>query len=383
MKIKIIADNKIPFLKGVLESFAEISYLAPSEITNEIVKEADALIIRTRTKCNAKLLDNSNIKFIATATIGFDHIDTAYCESKGISWINAPGCNSGSVQQYIASALLTIARLKKIQLDEKTIGIVGVGNVGSKVKKIAKVFGMKVLVNDPPRERIEGSDKFVSLDHIIDKSDIITFHVPLNSNGIDKTFHLADESLYRKFNHGKIIINTSRGEVLETGALRKAIENKKVTASVLDVWENEPDIELDLLKMVDVATPHIAGYSVEGKAKGTAVCVNALSEHFNLSVEKNWYPENLPLSNKSKEIKIECTRKSKQEVFFESVTSTYDIIQDDQRLRNSVASFEIQRAEYPTRREFNYYDVHLNNAEEKIHKAISELGFNLIKNNKE
>ena len=141
MKIKIIADNKIPFLQGVLEPFAEISYLQPSEITNEIVKEADALIIRTRTKCNAELLDHSNIKFIATATIGFDHIDTAYCESNGISWINAPGCNSSSVQQFIASALLTIARLKKFQLDEKTIGIVGVGNVGSKVEKLQGYLG--------------------------------------------------------------------------------------------------------------------------------------------------------------------------------------------------------------------------------------------------
>lgn len=238
---------------------------------------------------------------------------------------------------------------------------------------------MKVLLTDPPRERIEGSDKYVSLDHIIDKSDIITFHVPLNRTGIDKTFHLADDNFFRKFNDGKIIINTSRGEVMETGAFRNAIENKKVKASVLDVWENEPNIELKLLKKVDVATPHIAGYSAEGKANGTAVCVNALNEHFNLGVEKNWYPKNLPPSDKSKEIKIECADKSKQEVLFESIDSTYNIIQDDERLRNSVASFEKQRAEYPIRREFNYYNVHLKNAEEKVQKAISELGFNLIK----
>lgn len=378
-KIRIIADNKIPFLQGVLEPFANVSYLQPSQITKEIIKDTDALIIRTRTKCNAELLDCSNVKFIATATIGFDHIDTAFCESEGIRWVNAPGCNSSSVQQYFASALLTLARSKNLQLDKKTIGIVGVGNVGSKVEKISKILGMKVLLNDPPRERVEGSERFVTLNQLIEESDIITFHVPLNVNGIDKTFHLADEELFNKFNKDKIFINTSRGEVVETGALKSAIRNKKVFASVLDVWENEPNVDLELLNMVDIATPHIAGYSAEGKANGTAVCVNALNEYYNLGIEKNWYPKHIPVSNKSKEIKIDCTGKSKQEILYECINSTYDIIEDDQRLRNLVTDFEKQRAEYPVRREFNYYDVHLYNTDQSMQRAINELGFNLIK----
>ena len=163
-KIKIVADNKIPFLKGVFENVAEIEYLNPADTNYDAVKDADALIIRTRTNCNADLLDNTNVKFIATATIGFDHIDTEYCKGKNIKWINAPGCNSYSVKQYIASALLTIARKKNINLSEKTIGIVGVGNVGCKVASVAKIFGMNVLLNDPPRERSEDKNKFVSIE---------------------------------------------------------------------------------------------------------------------------------------------------------------------------------------------------------------------------
>jgi erythronate-4-phosphate dehydrogenase len=379
-QIKIVADNKIPFLRGVLEPFAEISYLEPSQILKDTVKEADALIIRTRTKCNEELLDDSNVKFIATATIGFDHINTAFCESKGIKWISAPGCNSSSVQQYIASALLSLSTNKNIQLDKKTLGIIGVGNVGSKVEKITKIFGMNVLLNDPPRERIEGSEKYVSLNQLIEQSDIITFHVPLYINGIDKTFHLADDDLFGKFNNGKVFINTSRGEVVKTDSLKRAIKNKKVFACVLDVWENEPDIDVELLDLINISTPHIAGYATEGKANGTAACVNALNKFFNFGLRQNWYPNNLPVSTKEKEIKIECTGKSKQEIFFECINYTYNIIEDDQRLRKSVASFERQRAEYPIRREFNYYDVQLNNAEESIKKAIIELGFNL-KNN--
>ena len=379
-KIRIIADNKIPFLQGAFEPFANVSFLEPSQITKEIVKDADTLIIRTRTKCKAALLEHSSVKFIATATIGFDHIDTSYCESMGIKWVNAPGCNSSSVQQYIASALVTLAKLKKFQLDLKTIGIVGVGNVGRKVAKIAKILGMKVLLNDPPRERSEGSEKFVSLNLLIEESDIITFHVPLNINGIDKTLYLADEELFRKFNKNKIFINTSRGEVVEPGALKRAVGNKKVIASVLDVWENEPDIDLELLNIVDIATPHIAGYSSEGKANGTAVCVNAINEYFNLGIEKNWHPKHMPLPKESEGIIIDCLGKSKQEILYECINSTYDIMEDDRRLRKSISDFEKQRAEYPVRREFNYFEVHLNNADESINSAIGELGFNLIKN---
>lgn len=376
-KIKIIADDKIPFLKGVLEPFASIEYLNYSQITNEKLKDVDALLIRTRTKCNKELLEGTKVKFIATATIGFDHIDTKYCDEKNIKWLNAPGCNSGSVMQYFASAILSLAHKKNISLKDKTLGIIGVGNVGSKVERFAKTIGMKVLLNDPPRERAEGKDKFVSLDELISKSDIITFHVPLNKEGNDKTFHLADKNFFNKFDEQKIIINTSRGEVIDTSALKEAIEEEKISFLVLDVWENEPNIDIDLLSKTDIATPHIAGYSADGKANGTSICVNALNEFFNLGLEKKWYPKEIPAPNNSSFIEIDCSTKSEQEIIFDVINHTYKIYDDDFRLRNSVQSFEKQRANYPIRREFHYYTLKLKNVYTSLQEIFMNLGFNL------
>lgn len=377
-RIKIVADCKIPLLKGVFEAYAEIVYLPPSEITNENIKDADALLIRTLTKCNSSLLDGTNVKFIATATIGYDHIDTSYCESKNIKWMNAPGCNSSSVMQYIASVLLTLAVKKNLNLSETTIGIVGVGNVGSKVARLSDALGMKVLLNDPPRERKEGKGNFVSLDELISRSNIITFHVPLIKDGVDKTFHLADDSFFTKLNEKKILFNTSRGEVVESNALKNAIKNRIISTSVIDVWENEPSIDIDLLNMVNIATPHIAGYSADGKAKGTAICVRGLSSFFNLGVDNNWYPSSIPLPSNPKELIFECEGKTEQEILAEIILSTYDVTIDDDMLRKSVETFEKQRNEYPVRREFPFYQIKLVGENPKIRTTLNELGFILI-----
>ncbi len=326
-KIKIIADNKIPFFKGVLDDAAEIQYLNPNEITNQNIKETDALIIRTRTICNADLLNDTNVKFIATATIGYDHIDTEYCKEKNIKWMNAPGCNSSSVMQYVSSALLTIADKKNIDLSNSTVGIIGVGNVGSKVAKAASIFGMNVLLNDPPRKRNEGGNKFVDLDYLISKSDFITFHVPLNKSGIDKTYHLVDDTFINKLKENTILFNTSRGSVVKTESLKNALTNRKINSAVLDVWENEPEINLELLSLVDIATPHIAGYSADGKANGTSVCVNGIAEFFNLDFDKNWYPKEMPNPENYSEIIIECKNKSEQEIFQNAVLHSYNILE--------------------------------------------------------
>jgi erythronate-4-phosphate dehydrogenase len=376
-RIKIVADDKIPFLKGVLEPFAQISYLPPKEITKETVKDADALLVRTRTKCNAELLENSKVKFIATATIGYDHIDSEYCDSKNIIWVSAPGCNSGSVQQYIASALMTIAASKKLRLGNLTIGIVGVGNVGSKVDKLAKAIGMNVLLCDPPRQRREGGNQFVPLAELVKKSDIITFHVPLNRNGEDKTFHMADERFFESFAESKIIFNSSRGEVIETNVLKNAVKNGSVSDLVLDVWENEPNVDLELLELADIATPHIAGYSADGKANGTAMCVNALSQYFGLGLEENWYPAVVPNPIGSKIITVDCTDKDEQTIISEVIFATYNIIDDDKCLRLSPGTFENQRSDYPVRREFPFYILQLLNCKESLSDKFYQLGFNL------
>jgi erythronate-4-phosphate dehydrogenase len=376
-RIKIIADDKIPFLKGVFEPLAEIEYLPADEIINEKVKYADVLLIRTRTKCDSSLLENTSIKFISTATIGYDHIDAAYCKSKNIKWINAAGCNSTSVMQYFAAALLTLSIKKKIKLSDKTIGIIGVGNVGKKIEKLSRLLGMNVLLNDPPRERREGGCNFTNLYDLIQKSDIITFHVPLNSAGVDKTHHLANEEFFSKINKSALIINTSRGEIIKSDVLIEKLKSEHISSCVLDVWENEPEISRELLKLVDIATPHIAGYSVEGKANGTAACVRNISEFFNLPINKNWYPSELPAPNISKEILINCAGKLEQEILYEAVNASYDVLKDHQLLIHAPAQFEQQRNNYYARREFSFFHIRLAGAEAVLKQKLKQLGFNV------
>ena len=284
--MKIIADSKIPFLKGVFEPYGVVEYYAGKEITPEVVKDADALIVRTRTRCDAALLQGSSVKFIATATIGFDHIDTDYCKKSGIAWKNAPGCNAGSVMQYVASVLTRLSINYHFDFNETTLGVIGVGNVGSKVARMASLLGMKVLLNDPPRERKEGRGAFVSLNEIADRADIITFHVPLNRGGADNTFHLFNHDFAKQIKPGSIIINSSRGEVVSGNVLKKVLKEKYLKAAVLDVWENEPVIDAGLVPLIDMATPHIAGYSIDGKANGTAMSVRAVSNFFNLGYRR-------------------------------------------------------------------------------------------------
>ena len=227
--IRILADDKIPFLKGVLEPFAEVVYLPGNQINNKNVQKADALLIRTRTKINPGLLKNSSVQFIATATIGFDHIDTQYCESNHIKWVNAPGCNSSSVQQYIACALLKIAAEFHFDLKDKTLGIVGVGNVGSKVEKFARIMGMKIILCDPPRAAKEGKSKFTGLVKLLKESDFVTLHVPLNFVGKDATYHLFDDKILKKIKKGAWFFNSSRGEVVETDSLKSIIKSGRIT----------------------------------------------------------------------------------------------------------------------------------------------------------
>lgn len=371
--LRIVADDKIPFLKGALEPFAEMIYMPGNKISREILMHSDALLIRTRTKCDESLLKDTGIRFIGTATIGYDHIDTRYCDKNKIIWTNAPGCNSSSVQQYISAALLKIAFKNNFQLKNKTLGIIGVGNVGSKIEKFARVIGMNVLLNDPPRERAEGKKNFQSLDAVLSESDIITVHVPLNMTGEDHTFHLFNDIAFRKVKKGSWFINSSRGEVTDTKDLKEALTSGILGASIIDVWENEPAVDLALMNLVSIATPHIAGYSTDGKANGTAMVVNSISKYFNLP-HVNWYPENIP-SPGSPVFSIDCDGKSEDEIIREAVTHTYNIDEDNNRFRLSPLDFENLRGNYPLRREFSSFSISLIRGNSKTRKILKNLGF--------
>ena len=374
--IKIIADNNIPFLKGALEPYAEVVYLQGKNINRDVLLGADAMLIRTRTKCTEDQLQGTGITFIGTATIGYDHIDTGYCEKNNIRWTNAPGCNSSSVQQYIAAALLNIASDFGFSLSDKTLGIIGVGNVGSKVEKVAKAFGMNVLLNDPPRARKEGESKFVNIDRLLHDSDIVTLHVPLSMSGVDKTFHLLDDSVFRQMKRGSWIINSSRGEVVETESVKYFLESGFLSGAVLDVWENEPEIDPLVLSKAYIATPHIAGYSTDGKANGTAMVVNSLCNYFNLPL-KTWYPGNVP-GPTVPEITIDGTGRTEEDVLREAVLHTYNIKSDDSKLRLHPDNFEKQRGDYPIRREFPSYTLKLLNCSENLRNNLLDIGFKVI-----
>lgn len=373
INMKIIIDDKIPYIEGAFEGVAEVVYLSGAKTTPEVVKDADAIVTRTRTICNEKLLKDSAVKFIATATIGFDHIDTDYCDSHGIKWTNAPGCNSKSVEQYIASTLMVLAETKGWNLSDKCIGVVGVGNVGSKVARICNLFGLKVLLNDPPRERIEGSAEFVSLQQLMDEADIITLHVPLNMKGEDATFHLGNESFLTALKKKPVLINSCRGEVIETNAIKSALKQGLLSGFVCDCWENEPDLDVDLLALTEIATPHIAGYSKDGKATGTLMSVKAISDFFALGLN-NWVPKGveLPLSSI---IEIDGEGLNEQEIISKAILHTYDIRNDDKAFRTNTELFEQLRGDYPVRREFQAFTIKTTHVDTITIDKLKQIGF--------
>ncbi|NQU54310.1 MAG: 4-phosphoerythronate dehydrogenase PdxB [Bacteroidetes bacterium] len=373
--MKIIIDDKIPYIKGALEPFAEVVYLPGSKTTADVVKDADALITRTRTICDKEILEGSKVKFIATATIGFDHIDTEYCKSAGIEWTNAPGCNAESVNQYISSALLSFSIRKRFNLKDKTIGIVGVGQVGSRIAKTCETLGMKVILNDPPRDRAEGSANFVSLKTIQKEADIITFHVPLNLEGEDATYHLANENFLQNLKKKPLLINSCRGEVFDSEAVYNATEAHDISGVIIDCWENEPEFDLELLNLSDYGTPHIAGYSKDGKANGTKMSIQAISRFFNLGID-NWEPSNVELPENTI-IELDGEQQREYSILAEVILSTYEIKNDDEALREAPENFEQLRGDYPVRREFDTYTIKTKNVSEETIEKFKKLGFNI------
>jgi erythronate-4-phosphate dehydrogenase len=368
--MKIVADNKIPFLRGVLESCCEVEYYPGAEISPEHVKDADALIVRTRTKCNADLLAGSQVKIVATATIGYDHLDTGYLDKAGIKWTNAPGCNSSSVAQYITSVLLNLAVRYDFSLRGKTLGVIGVGNVGRKVVKVGAALGMTVLLNDPPRARAEGSEDFTNLDELLAKADVVTVHVPLNKSGEDMTLYLADKGFFEKMKPEAFFINSSRGPVCDNPALKKALESKTIRGAVLDVWEDEPDFDIELHKLLEYGTPHIAGYSYDGKANGTSMSVHAISRELGLDFT-DWRPDDVPLPENTSIILEDAD--SVERILLAAINHSYDISNDDRCLRQSPETFEKQRGDYPLRREFHLFNFSSGLNSEKIKAALHSL----------
>jgi len=375
--MKIVVDENVAFAEEAFSKFGEVQLLHGREIDQTILKDVDALIVRSITRINKDLLEGTAVSFVGTATIGTDHVDLEYLNERSIGFADAKGCNADAVAEYVFTALFSAAVKQNISLKDKTIGVVGVGNIGSRIVKLAEAYGLKVLMNDPPRQKKEFSSSFVSLEEFL-TADIITIHTPLTYEGDDKTFHLFNRSNLVHVKEGTIFINASRGEVVDNTALSNLLDGKKITA-ILDVWENEPNINQELIKKVLYATPHVAGYSLEGKINGTKMMVGAMNKFFNKNIL--WQPT-LPACENSKiEIAVDG---SKEEKFYSLFNSIYDIEEDTKRLKTFSGNkeslgkyFDTLRREYPLRREFTNYSIKANALPERLEKILQVLRFNL------
>lgn len=345
--LKVVVDEAIPYIKGQIEKIAsQVEYVCGREINADVVHDADVLIIRTRTRCDAQLLEGSRVKFIATATIGIDHIDADYCRAHGIKWSNCPGCNAGGVVQYVQAAMALLELLEGVDLQGMTLGVVGVGHVGSAVAQMAsREYGMQLLLCDPPRAENEDPAAFVSYEEVLKRSDVITFHTPLVRDGKYPTYHLFDQDAVDLLERVPILINTSRGEVVHTAALKRAVNEQKVRFPIIDVWEMEPHIDTDLLGTTFIGTPHIAGYSADGKSNATRMSLEALSNFLGLSM--SW--------------EIHAPEPTHPVVHaLQSMDATlqiYNPMRDSQRLKNNIENFEELRANYPVRLEETNYSI--------------------------
>ena len=343
--MKVVADVDIPFLEGVFEPYGEVLYKKGDQISREDVLDADVLIVRTRTRCDEHLLDGTSVKMIATATIGMDHIDMDYCASHGIHVENAAGCNAGGVMQYVFSALYGVAARIGIKIEEFTLGIIGVGHVGSKIEAMARYLGLNVLLCDPPRAAAEGPEQFCSLEYLLENSNAVTMHVPLD----ETTRGMADETFFALMRPGAIFINAARGEVIDEQALIAAAP--KLAAIIIDTWCNEPDINIDLLDVAAIGTPHIAGYSLQGKQNATMMAVQAVARYFDIPELKDF----VPVDHDPTHTPVLLDLKGKNHGEIAAVFQyNYPIFTDDFRLRMEPEKFEKLRGSYQYRRDIYY-----------------------------
>lgn len=341
--MKIVIDKNIPFLEGVFEPYAEVVYETAKAINRQLVMDADAIVISTRTRCNEELLEGTAVKMIATSSIGTDHIDLPYCASKGIHIQNTSGSNAGGVMNYVFSALYGVASRKRIKLEGAKLGIIGMGHVGTRIDKMAGALGFQVLRCDPPRARQEGDYGYVSQDELLEQASIVTLHVPLN----EQTRGMADEEFFRKMQPGAFFINVGRGEIMVDSALKEAIP--KLGAVVIDTWNNEPDVDPELIEMVDIATPHIAGYSYQSMQNGASTIVRTIARFFQFQQLYDFFPETD--IKELEAVKVDLKGKTQGEIA-SIIQYNYPIFTDDFLFREDPSQFERMRATYQYRREF-------------------------------
>ena len=366
----IVADSYIPYIQYIVKFPMKLCLLLPAQITHENLLNInpEALLIRTRTRVDRHLLENTRVNFIGTATIGTDHIDTEWCQSQGIKVVSAPGSNAGGVMQYVAAAIAYYCETRQISPDTLTLGVVGVGNTGSRSVKVGQALGMKILVNDPPLAEAGLLKEHCPLPELLSQSDIVTIHVPLTQNGTYPTFNLIHSGNIHHLKPQSLLINTSRGGVVDESALLAYKAVHPGFDFILDVWENEPHLNTMVLEKALVATPHIAGYSIDGKRKASYMIFNALFEHYGQPT-----PVELP------DVPPPSMPEISAHTVTEAILKAYPIMNDDERLRKAPQNFELLRSNYSFRHEFHHYSIQgLSDSHKE--KAML-LGFKTIRSN--
>ena len=382
--MNIVCAESVMAAEAAFKTIGNCVILPDNKIDNSSLLDADALIIRSKTKVDKRLLQGSNVRFVGSATAGKDHIDTRWLEENKITWSVASGCNANSVSEYVITSLLHLAKKNSFKLKNKTIGIIGCGNVGRAVIKKSHVLGMKVLQNDPIRATEEKDFPHIPLESMLPECDIVTIHTPLTKNVAWPTENLANYEFFENLKPGAIFINTSRGEVCNYNVWLQSQNQRHLSGSVIDVWECEPNLNADHIKTSSISTAHIAGHSAEGKLNGTFDCLDALCNAF--EIEKKW-DDNSELNEfDPPNIKLDFKNFRNEETLITHITELcYPIEKDDKQLRSTIDLDDIERAicferirkNYPLRREFNAFQLNIKNIPDHAEHTLSQLGFKI------
>ena len=378
--MKIVADENIPFVKEAFSGLGEVTTVEGRRITHSALAGAEMLLVRSVTKVGAPLLEGTKVRFVGTATIGADHVDLAYLRKRGIAFAAAPGSNATSVAEYVTAALLVLARRGGYRLARKSIGIVGVGNVGSRVEAMARALGMKVLLNDPPLARKTGNPKYLPLARLF-KADFLTIHTPLTMEGPDATYQMVNEDFVARMKEGAVLINTARGAIAEGRALKRALDGDHLAEVVLDVWENEPNPDASLIERTAIATPHIAGYGYDGKVRGMEMIYRAACKH--LKAKPRWRMADVLPPPPYPQLLLKARARNDEDVIRDAVLTVCDVEADDAAMRKILqlpaedrpAHFDKLRRDYPVRREFHNTRVSIQGSRAALARALKGIGF--------
>ena len=374
----IVADENIPLLDAFFAGYGEIRRVPGRAIDRATVEQADVLLVRSVTNVNRALLEGSKVRFVGTCTIGTDHLDLDYFAEAGITWSSAPGCNARGVVDYVLGSLMTLAEIEGVELPQRTYGVIGAGEVGGRLIKVLKGLGWNVKVCDPPRQAVEGGD-YVSLEQIIEQCDVISLHTPLTRTGAGATWHLFDEPRLQKLKPGTWLINAARGPVVDNAALRNVLLAREDLQAVLDVWEAEPEVDVDLAELCVLATPHIAGYSLDGKQRGTAQIYQAYCEFIGQTPSIQ-LSDLLPAPWLS-EVTLHADSDPAWALAM-LCRGVYDPRRDDADFRRSLvgnvaeqrAAFDVLRKQYPVRREIEGLKVRIDGDSQQLQKIVAALG---------